>query len=314
MKGDFFILNPAAGHGRAGRAWNSLSEAALRLAPGSCCAATEYPGHASVLAREAVLAGAARLIAVGGDGTFSEMLEGVMAAPGHLRREVALGTIPAGSGCDLARHLGYPTGREGVLDLLARGRPRALDVGLAEFSDFNGGRRRRHFINIAAFGLAGDVAHHVKARGKFLGGTVSYALSSAWALLGAKAKAVRLKADGLNLFGRYYLGVLANTSSMGGGMLIAPGAADDDGFMDLVLVPDMSRLSLLRAFPGLYGGTHLNFPGVTLTRVRRLEAEADETVYLNLDGEADGMLPAAFETLPGAVKVLAPSGRATAAH
>ncbi|MDD5209873.1 MAG: acylglycerol kinase family protein [Elusimicrobiales bacterium] len=123
MPANIFILNPAAGHGRAGRVWASLEDAALRLLPGSACAATGGPGHASELAREAVLAGTTRLIAVGGDGTFSEMLEGVMAAPEHLRRGVTLGAIPAGSGCDLARHLGYPADRDGLIDLLARNLP-----------------------------------------------------------------------------------------------------------------------------------------------------------------------------------------------
>jgi len=170
----------------------------------------------------------------------------------------------------------------------------------------DGGARTRHFINIAAFGLAGDVAHHVQAMGKPLGGAASYALSSAWTILAARAKPMRLKADGADLSGRYHLGVLANTSSMGGGMKIAPAARDDDGLMDLVLVGDMSRLALLRNFPRLYKGTHLGAPAITVTGVRRLEAAADETVYLNIDGEADGMFPAVFEVLPRAVNVLAP--------
>lgn len=309
MPTNIFILNPAAGHGRAGRVWESFRDAALRLLPDSACLTTSRPGHAAELAREAVLGGAARLIAVGGDGTFSEMLEGVMAAPEHLRRNVTLGALPAGSGCDLARHLGYPCGRDGLLDLLARGAPRRLDVGRIDYTGPGGAPRRRHFINIAAFGLAGDVARRIKASGKPLGGTLSYFLSSALALLTAKAKTVRLAADGRDLSGRYHLGVLANTSSMGGGMLIAPGARDDDGLMDLVLVSDMSRLSLLRNFPSLYKGTHLASPGITLTAVRRLEADSDETVYLNIDGEADGTLPAVFETLPLAVNVLAPRGK-----
>ncbi|OGR69102.1 MAG: hypothetical protein A2081_06245 [Elusimicrobia bacterium GWC2_61_19] len=301
-----FILNPAAGHGRAGRVWASLKEAALRLTPDSVCAVTQSAGHAAQLAREAVARGTTKIIAVGGDGTFSETLEGVMAAPEHLRRGVTLGAIPAGSGCDLARHLGYPRGRDGLLDLLARGRARRLDAGRINYTGLGGEPRTRHFINIAAFGLAGDVAHHIKAMGKPLGGTVSYAVSSARVLLTARAKAVRLLADGEDLSGRYHLGVLANTSSMGGGMLIAPRAADDDGLMDLVLVADMSRIALLRNFPKLYKGTHLGSPGITLRRVRRLEAASDETVYLNIDGEADGRFPAVFETLPGAVSVLVP--------
>ncbi len=300
------MLNPAAGHGRAARTWDSLKDAALRLLPGSACLVTERAGHAVELAREAVLAGATKLIAVGGDGTFSETLEGVMSAPEHLRRNVVLGAIPAGSGCDLARHLGYPADRDGQIDLLARGAARPMDVGRMDYTGLDGAPRRRHFMNIAAFGLAGDVAHSIKATGKPLGGTLSYFFVSLRALLAAKAKEVRLRADGKDMTGRYHLGVLANTSSMGGGMLIAPGTKDDDGLMDLVLVGDMSRLSLLRNFPSLYKGTHLNSPGITLTAVRRLEADSDETVYLNIDGEADGMLPAVFETLPLAVNVLVP--------
>jgi YegS/Rv2252/BmrU family lipid kinase len=306
MSSTYFILNPAAGHGRAGRVWAALKDAALRLQPDSELVITERPGHACELARELAERGASRLIAVGGDGTFSETLEGVMAAPEHLRRNITLGAVPAGSGCDLARHLRYPADRDGLMELLARGSARPLDVGRLDYTREDGSPGRRHFINIAAFGLAGDVAHRIKAMGKPLGGTVSYAVASVGAMLGARAKELRLKADGKDISGRYHLGVLANTSSMGGGMLIAPGTSDNDGLMDLVLVADMSRLALARNFPKLYKGTHLGEPGITLTRLKRLEAESDETVWLNIDGEADGKFPAVFEVLPGAVKVLVP--------
>jgi YegS/Rv2252/BmrU family lipid kinase len=307
MPSTLFILNPAAGHGRAARVWADFRDAALHLLPDSACVATEHPGHAAQLAAEAVVGGTTRVIAVGGDGTFCEALEGVMSAPEHLRRRVTLGAVPAGSGCDLARHLGYPRDRDGLVGLLARGTSRPLDVGRADYTGLDGAPRRRHFINIAAFGLAGDVAHHIQRRGKPLGGTVSYALASLRGLLAARANNVRLVADGKEISGAYHLGVLANTSSMGGGMLIAPGAKDDDGAMDLVLVGDMSRPALLRLFPLLYKGGHIGRPGITLTGLRRLEASADATVYLNIDGEADGMFPAVFEVLPRAANVLAPA-------
>jgi YegS/Rv2252/BmrU family lipid kinase len=301
-----FILNPAAGHGRAARAWNSIKNEALRILPDSGCVTTERPGHAAELARAAIERGTARLIAVGGDGTFSEMLEGVMGAPEHLRRRLTLGALPAGSGCDLARHLGYPSGRDAQLELLARGKPRPLDVGRVSYRGGDGAPRVRHFINIAAFGLAGDVARRVKRLGKPLGGTLSYLAASLLAQLNARAKVIKLTADGRDISGLCHMGVLANTSSMGGGMLVAPGAVDDDGLMDLVLVGDMSRLALAANMPRLYKGTHLSSPGVTVTRLRRLEAESEETVYLNIDGEADGTLPAVFEVLHRAVSVLAP--------
>ena len=306
MPGNFFVVNPAAGHGRAAGLWESLRERALRLSPGSRFAYTDRAGQAGELALAAALEGAERVIAVGGDGTFCEALQGVMAAPEDVRRRLALGAVPAGSGCDLARHLRCPSGRDAVLDMLARGATRALDVGRLEYAREDGGRGVKYFINIAAFGLAGDVAHHIKEMGKPLGGTVSYAVSSLRSILTARARDLRLKADGRDISGRYHLGVLANTSSMGGGMLIAPGTRDDDGLMDLVLVSDMSRLALVRKFPLLYRGAHLGSPGVSLTRLRRLEADSDETVWLNIDGEAEGRLPAVFEVLPGTVKVIAP--------
>jgi len=306
MRGNFFVINPAAGHGRAAGVWASVKEPALRLVPGSDFAVTEWAGQAAGLAREAFASGAERVVAVGGDGTFCEVLEGAMAAPAPLRNKFVLGAIPAGSGCDLSRHLKYPRERDGIIDLLARGSSRPMDVGRLSYTRDNGAPGVRHFINIAAFGLAGDVAHHIKEMGKPLGGTVSYAVSSIRSMLTARAKELRLKADGADLSGRYHLGVLANTSSMGGGMMIAPDTKDDDGLMDLVLVADMGRLALARNFPRLYKGTHVGAPGISLTRLRRLEADSDETVYLNIDGEADGRLPAVFEVLPGAVRVMTP--------
>jgi len=301
-----FILNPAAGHGRAVGVWESFRAEAERRLPGAVCVRTDGPAHAAAIAREAVIDGARSIIAVGGDGTFSEVLEGVMSAPAALRRAVALAALPAGSGCDLARHLAYPKDRQGLADLFALGLRRPADVGRVKYRGLDGAARERHFINIAAFGVAGDVAHHIHRTGKALGGRLSYALSSAWVLLTARAKALRLNADGRDLSGRYHMGVLANTSSMGGGMLIAPGASHEDGALDLVLVADMSRFRLLRNFPKIYGGTHLDEEGVSLHSVRSLRAESDETVYLNIDGEADGMLPASFEVLPQAVTLLLP--------
>jgi len=306
MPSTLFILNPAAGHGRAAGVWEAFRADAERLLPDSVCVRTNGRAHATAIARDAVTGGATRIIAVGGDGTFSEVLEGVMRAPAQLRRTVALAALPAGSGCDLARHLAYPKGRQELLDLFARGPRRLMDVGRVRYMGLDGSARERHFINIAAFGIAGDVAHHVHRMGKALGGRLSYALSSAWVLLTARAKTVRLNCDGRDLSGRYHMGVLANTSSMGGGMMIAPGASHDDGALDLVLVSDMSRFRLLRNFPKIYSGTHLDQAGVSLHGVRTLRAESDETVYLNIDGEADGMLPASFEILPKAVTVLVP--------
>ncbi|MCX5792608.1 MAG: diacylglycerol kinase family lipid kinase [Elusimicrobia bacterium] len=301
-----FILNPAAGHGRASGVWEAFKAAAGDYLADAACERTQGPGHAAELAFRAAEAGVSRLVAVGGDGTFSEMLEGVMRLPEGIRRATELAALPAGSGCDLARHLRYPRDLAGLLELFRSGERRGLDVGRVRCLGPDGAPRERHFVNIAAFGLAGEVARRIKMTGKKLGGTLSYALCSGHALLAARPVFFRLNADGADLSGLYHLGVLANTSYMGGGMLVAPGARDDDGALDLVLVGGMSRLKLWRNFPRLYRGTHLREPGITLRGVKVLKASADVPVYLNIDGEADGMFPAEFEVLPRAVTVLAP--------
>lgn len=307
MNSAVFILNPAAGHGRAGGVWDSFREDIQRTYPDARCLRTAAPGHASELAREALENGAKLLVAVGGDGTVGEVLDGMMGCPPALRAAASLACLPAGSGCDLARHLAYPKDREGLLKVLSGGRRRPVDAGRVRYTRADGSRRERHFINIAAFGLAGDVARRVHAKGKPLGGALSYAFASLRALAGARASALMLNADGRDISGRYHMGVLANTSTMGGGMVVAPGAVDDDGVMDLVLVSDMSRLRLLRNMPRIYDGSHLGQDGVSLLRVRSLEAASDAPVYLNIDGEAEGMLPASFEVLPKAVSVLVPT-------
>lgn len=304
--GAVFILNPAAGNGRAAGLWDRARDSALQALPGAVFLRTEGPGHAAELAYHAATNGAGRIIAVGGDGTFSEVLEGMMRAPAPIRRNALLGCLPAGSGCDLARHLGYPAELDEVLLVLAGTRYRRLDAGRTRFTGSDGAPRERHFINIAAFGIAGDVARRVATMGKPLGGTLSYLAATLGCLVSARARGFRLRADGRDLSGRYHLVAIANTSSTGGGMKIAPGARDDDGRFDLVTVTDMSRLALLRSFPRIYAGTHLTVPGVRRELVARLEAECDDPAWMNIDGEADGRLPASFELLPGAVSVLTP--------
>lgn len=301
-----FIVNPAAGHGRGRRRWES---AARRLGQGDWQARwTEGPGHGRVLARVALEQGFSGVVAVGGDGTAGEVVDGFLAAPESVRAGAALGTWPSGSGCDLARHLRLRPDIKTLQALLARSSIRRLDAGVVECRQPGGGAVRRHFLNVVSFGVAGEVALGAQEKGKPFGGTLSYLLSSLGALLTTPPRAMELVADGQPLpRGRYHLVSVANTSTTGGGMIIAPGADAEDGFLDLVAVGDMGRWELLRRFPEIYRGTHLRHKGVSRRLIRRLEARSSETVRLNIDGEAMGLLPAVFEVMPKAVPFLLPA-------
>lgn len=302
-----FIVNPAAGHGRGERRWERGSPAVLKACPRAAVWTTSGPGAATALIRRG-LAEFEGLIAVGGDGTLGEVVDGYLSAPESLRGRAVLGTWPMGSGCDLARHLRISPEPRAMARLLSQGRTRLLDAGSVEFAGREGRSQRRFFINVAALGLAGEVALRAQAGGKPWGGTLSYLLSSLGAIFRARAWALELAIDGERLPpAAYHLLVVANTSSFGGGMRVAPAADAEDGRLDLVAVGDLTRWGLLRRFPLIYAGAHLGLAGVTHRLVRRLEVRSRERVYLNIDGEAIGTLPAIFSVLPRAVPFLCPA-------
>ncbi len=300
-----FIVNPAAGHGRAGGRWQAARELAGRLYPGMELARTERPGHARSLAREAVLAGAELVVAVGGDGTVGEVVDGYLAVPEAARRGAAVATFPAGSGCDFAGHMGIPREPGAWVKALESGRRRRIDAARASFRGAGGVPRARHVLNVAALGLPGDVAVNVARRGKALGGTLTYLLEGFVAALGARARTMRLTVDGAaEAPAAYHLVAVANTSTFGGGMRLAPGADAQDGLLELLTIADLPRTALLALLPRAYSGGHVGAAGVTIRKAARVEIHCDEPLPLNLDGDADGTTPLIIEALPKAFTLL----------
>jgi diacylglycerol kinase (ATP) len=298
-----FILNPAAGHGRAARRWARAYRQAAAACPDHVVWTTAGPGDGTVLARKALEAGYTTLVAVGGDGTLGEVVNGCLEAPADLRARAALATWPAGSGCDFARHVGARPDPRQLAALLTTGTIRRLDVGRVSSRDAIGRPAHRYFLNVAAFGLAGDVALAVARHGKRLGGRFSYLVEAARAIARARPRSIELVVDGRReLSVPYHLVVVANTSTFGGGMRVAPEADPADSWLDLVTVGAVSRGQLLRLLAHARTGDHVGRPGVAIRRARRVEAAGDGVAPLNVDGEPWGTLPAVFEILPGAIR------------
>ncbi len=300
-----FIVNPAAGHGRSGARWGKAKALAAKLFPGFTSRVTEAPGHGRELARQALLEGAELVVAVGGDGTVGEIVDGYLSVPEAARRMAALATFPAGSGCDFANHMKIPREPEAWARALAQGTRRKVDAVRASFRGSDGAPRARYFLNVAALGIPGDVAVTVARRGKVLGGTLTYLLEGALAVASAKARPMRLVIDGKEEPETpYHLVAAANTSTFGGGMKLAPEADAEDGLLDLLTIGDIPRGALLGLLAKAHSGGHVGRPGVVLRRARRIEIHGREPLHLNLDGDADGVSPAVFEALPKAVAFL----------
>lgn len=290
----FVILNPAADAGRAGRLAAWLREAVASV-PGARLALTDAAGHAERLAANAADAGHDRIVAVGGDGTVQEVVNGIA---GRGRRP-AIGIVPVGSGNDLARSLGLPRGRREALAVATGAGTRALDLGLA--TDAAG--RERWFASAGGVGFDAQVAAAVAGRRGWQRGRAGYLLTTLAELRRFENRSVRLVIDGTATDERVLLVAIANGAFYGGGMRIAPDATVDDGALDLCIVGDVSRGTALAQLANLYRGTHVGHPQVRMARGRVIGIEGDPATRVHLDGEPFGTLPLRVELHPGRLAV-----------
>ena len=294
------IVNPRSAGGATHRRWSPI-EARLRGALGALeVEFTRGPRDAERLAREGVRAGVELVIAAGGDGTASEVAAGLLGA--DLARYAEIALLPLGTGGDLLRGLGLSRDVDAAIAGIAQGKTRRLDAGRVAFRDRDGRAAETYFVNIASLGVSGLVTDLVNRAPKQLGGRVSFFVGTLRALARWRAAPVALRVDGeLVHEGLLHLAVVANGSYFGGGMQVAPNARPDDGSFEVVVLRGASKRRLLHKFPLIYRGRHLDLPEVATFRGTRVEADSEREVWLEIDGEPLGRLPARFELLPGAL-------------
>lgn len=301
----FVIVNPRSAAGRTGRHFDRIARA-VRAAIGDFeCAFTQASGDGSRLAREAVSAGGKLVVAVGGDGTASEVVDGI--SLGHPRDPDALfGFIPRGTGGDLRRTLGLPQDLEAAARALAGRREVVCDLGRIELVGNDGTPQTRHFVNVAGFGVGGVVAGEVNRGLKIGGGKLSFMFASAKALLRWSDQPVRWRADGGPWVEQSVTSLsVCNGRFFGGGMQVAPDARIDDGLFDVVVWSGLGIADFITKKKMLYDGTHVTLRNTRVLRARAVEAEplGEAPVLVDVDGEQPGRLPVRISILPGALRV-----------
>ncbi len=305
-------MNPASGGGRTGRHFERIARA-VRASHGDFHAVfTTRPGEASGIAREAARGGERMVVAVGGDGTASEVVDGLAGAGPVVEPEVLFGCIPHGTGGDLRRSLGWPASPEEAARALAVGVTVTCDVGMVSFTAHDGSTQERHFVNVSSFGVSGCVVRELQRSGRLLGGKITYTLASAKALLGYRDQPVRWRADGgAWVEDRITAMAVCNGRYFGAGMMVAPAARMDDGLLDLTIWKGLGFADFLTKRRMLYDGSHVKLPNTRCLRIRSLEAEPLEgaEVLLDVDGEQPGRLPARWTIVPAALRVRVPLAR-----
>jgi diacylglycerol kinase (ATP) len=306
------IVNPAAGHGRAGRAWPKLARELAAAGLSFAAVPTSKPGEASLLAARALRDGAATVVAVGGDGTANEVVNGFFAegAGGPINPEARFGLIPAGTGGDLARALGLlgRTPAELAQILGSDGGARTIDLGRAHYVGRDGRPTDRYFLNGVDLGLGGEAVVAIEGQSrpvKALGGFVTYLVGAVQSIAQHQSHQVRYVVDGGTWrSARTDTIWVANAPFTGGGMKVAPHALLDDGLLDVLIVSAVSKRELLtRLLPGIYRGTHLQHPAVQHFRARQIQVETSERLLIQLDGEQPGQAPAELTVVPGTLWV-----------
>jgi len=300
------ILNPAAGRGRARRLWPRLAQALGAAGVGFDLAETRAPLEAMRLA-EGAAGRCAAVIAVGGDGTVHEVVNGLMRAPAGARP--ALGVLPVGSGDDYAKMLpprspGAPRPHwRAALTAIARGQARAHDVGVIR--DGEGGER--YFANGMDVGFGAHVARNIAQVPRWVTGLGAYLAAIAQTMVRYPTLELRLQLDDGEPFAhRSTLAAVMNGRCFGGSFWACPGACADDGLLDVLLADVVSRAQILRLVPKLMRGRHTGEPVLRMLRARRIVIESDEALVVEADGELPPMRSRRLEIelVPGALRVM----------
>ena len=291
------IFTPHAAAGRAARLFEPLSSCLEKFAGIDVCS-TSGPGDATKQVAETELAGYDGVLAAGGDGTLFEVLNGLYARPPGDRPP--LGVIPVGTGNAFARDLGLSPGdwKKGV-DLVAGRRTRRFDVGRVVSPQGS-----YHYLNIVGAGLPVDVMRsslHLKALGR-----ASYSVTSLLKALQMRCYPLKITADGKVIEGEFLFIEVSNTRYTGTSFLIAPAAEPDDGLLDLVLVGRLPRLRVLRLFPSVFKGRHVDFDEVETLQAREVRIESERELMLAPDGELRGVTPVTITCLHRDLDVFAP--------
>lgn len=307
MKQIYFIINPKARNGYSLNVWKKVESKLMDDKIPYLAFFTEYHGHAIKLASQ--IAGnndeQKVIIAVGGDGTISEVMNGIVKY-----NNITLGFVPGGSGNDFSRGFHIPTNPEEALKVILRlmkMEAPLMDIGKATMKD----QSEHYFINNMGAGFDALVSFEVNRSkmkawlNKLSLGRLVYVYFLLKKLFSYKCSTIDLSIDGnRHILEQTWFVTVSNQPYYGGGMMIAPAAVPDDGVLDITVVHRLSRLKLLLVFVSVFWGKHVQFKEVKTFKGRMVTIQSSSSLYVHADGEDIGFTPLNIQVQTKTLKVL----------
>ena len=293
------IVNPASGGGRALAAEPLVASYLAAQSKRAQFVHSRSSENIRELASKGAAEGYRYVVALGGDGAFHHVVEGIRGT------DAIAGFFPTGNGNDIARDLGIPADAVSAAAAFCHSIPWAVDLVRVRFSN----ERIAHFIGVGGMGLDAEAAHLANMRFRIWPGVTRYLAGALWTFFREPAFGLDAELDGSRWAGHAIFSAVANATSYGAGVRIAPAAKMDDGWLEVVLVQDVAWTRLVEAIPIILTTGDLRFEEVKRFRCRRVVFRADRAVKVHGDGELLGESPAEFEILPRAVRVMVPDSQ-----
>lgn len=286
------IINPAAGKGQSKNYIGKIKEEFERANLSYKIKISNRVGNVTELASEGVKLGFNEIVAVGGDGTVIEALNGIVGT------DTKLGIIPAGTGNDFIRSVGIEKNFDKALEIVIEGEYNAVDIG-----EVNG----HYFLNVVSFGIDGEVVKFMEKIKNVISGPASYYLSSLKAIATYKPRKISINIDGMELSRKAYLVAIGNGKYFGGGMMITPNANIKSNDFEICILNDVSRPSLIKLLSMVYDGKHVGENGVEFFTGKDITIRAiTDHLAVNADGNLIGPAPARIKISQKKLMVLSP--------
>lgn len=278
-----FIINPAAGQGESKDTIRLIHDKMEVCDMMYSISISGFQGDVENIARDAVKNGYTDVIAVGGDGTVLETLNGI------IDTETTLGIIPAGTGNDFIKMISKEKSFESFLDKIIEGKTKRIDIGMVN---------NKKFLNVVAMGIDGDIVNMTSKVKKYLKGSSAYLYSTFASLLKFKCKDVRIEIDDKVFHRKVYLVAVGNGSYFGGGMKITPGAMLDSENFEVVIINSMTKTKFSILFRKVFTGEHVHEKTVEVFYGKKIKIISKDNLYVNADGNIIGNGKAKIEVLP----------------